>query len=40
MSQKKIRWRQRFDNFENAYELLEEYIDIANPNELERAGII
>jgi nucleotidyltransferase substrate binding protein (TIGR01987 family) len=40
MSQKEIRWRQRFDNFENAYELLEEYIGIASLNELERAGII
>jgi nucleotidyltransferase substrate binding protein (TIGR01987 family) len=40
MSQKEIRWRQRFDNFENAYKLLEKYIGIANPSELERAGII
>ena len=40
MSQKEIRWRQRFDNFENAYKLLEKYIGIANPGELERAGII
>ncbi len=40
MSQKEIRWRQRFDNFENAYKLLEKYIVIANPGELERAGII
>ncbi len=40
MSKKEVRWRQRFDNFENAYNLLEEHIDIANPNDLERAGII
>jgi nucleotidyltransferase substrate binding protein (TIGR01987 family) len=40
MSQKEIRWRQRFDNFENAYKLLEKYINIANPDELQRAGII
>jgi nucleotidyltransferase substrate binding protein (TIGR01987 family) len=40
MSQKEIRWRQRFDNFENAYELLKKYTNIANPDELQRAGII
>jgi len=40
MNQKEIRWRQRFDNFEKAYKLLEKYIDIKAPNELERAGII
>lgn len=40
MSQKEIRWRQRFDNFEKAFELLEENIDIVNSTELERAGII
>jgi len=41
MNQKKIRWwRQRFDNFENACELLKKYIDIADPDELQRAGII
>jgi len=40
MNQKEIRWRQRFDNFENAYELLKKYIDIADPDELQRAGII
>jgi nucleotidyltransferase substrate binding protein (TIGR01987 family) len=39
MSQKEIRWRQRFENFENAYELLAKYINLAN-QELERAGII
>ncbi len=40
MENKDIRWRQRFDNFESAYELLAKYIDIADPAELERAGII
>lgn len=40
MVQKEIRWRQRFDNFANAYELLAKYIDIYDPEELQRAGII
>lgn len=40
MNEKDMRWRQRFDNFENAYELLAKYIDIPDPEELERAGII
>jgi len=40
MNPKSIRWRQRFDNFENAYELLEKYVDLEMPGELERAGVI
>ncbi len=40
MNPKSIRWRQRFDNFEHAYELLEKYVGIEMPGELERAGII
>lgn len=40
MNQKEIRWRQRFDNFEKAFTLLEEYVDLVEPGELERAGII
>lgn len=40
MNLKDIRWRQRFENFEKAYLLLENNIDIENPSELERAGII
>jgi len=40
MNQKEVRWRQRFDNFENAYALLKKYVDLANPDELARAGII
>ena len=39
-NKKDIRWRQRFENFENAYALLEKYIDTKNPDELDRAGII
>lgn len=37
---KDARWRQRFANFEQAYKLLEKYIDQPIENELERAGII
>lgn len=40
MQNNKIRWKQRFENFEKAYKLLEKYIIINNPTELERAGII
>ena len=40
MNQKEIRWRQRFDNFEKAYKLLEKYADLEQPSEVERAGII
>ncbi len=40
MNPKKIRWRQRFENFETAYELLEKYADVEISDELERAGII
>lgn len=40
MNPKSIRWRQRFDNFKNAYQLLEKYVDIEAPDEIERAGII
>ena len=37
---KDIRWKQRFQNYEKAYLLLERNLDIAEPSELERAGII
>lgn len=37
---KDIRWRQRFDNFEKSYKLLDKYIDQPIKSELERAGII
>ena len=37
---KDIRWRQRFENFEKAYKLLEKYSTLGVANELERAGII
>jgi len=37
---KDIRWRQRFNNFEKSYKLLNQYINQPIENELERAGII
>ena len=37
---KDIRWRQRFENFEKSYKLLEKYFSKELNNELERAGII
>ncbi|WP_245183505.1 nucleotidyltransferase substrate binding protein [Lentibacillus salicampi] len=39
-SSKDIRWRQRFENFERSYKLLEKYSNESIENELERAGII
>ncbi|MFD1362506.1 nucleotidyltransferase substrate binding protein [Lentibacillus salinarum] len=35
-----IRWKQRFENFERSYKLLEKYANETIDNELERAGII
>ena len=35
-----IRWKQRFENFEKAYRLLERTLEIPNPSEAERAGLI
>ena len=40
MNSKEIRWKQRFQNFEKAFLLLEKYVDITKPSEIERAGII
>jgi nucleotidyltransferase substrate binding protein (TIGR01987 family) len=40
MEQKDIRWKQRFQNFEKAFSRLKEGIEIENPNELERNGIV
>jgi nucleotidyltransferase substrate binding protein (TIGR01987 family) len=37
---KSIRWKQRFQNFEKAFLLLEKNISIESPTEIERAGII
>ena len=37
---KDIRWKQRFENFEKSYKLLEKYSNEPISTELERAGII
>ena len=37
---KEVRWRQRFENFEKSYALLEENKDNALVTDLERAGLI
>mgnify|MGYP006292857371 CR=1 FL=1 len=39
-SQKNIRWKQRFQNFEKAYTLLERTVQIQHPNEVEKGGMI
>lgn len=38
--EKDIRWKQRFENFQAAYRLLESAIEISHPTEVERAGLI
>ena len=40
MSEHDIRWKQRYQQFGNAYALLREAIGIQNPSIVERAGII
>jgi nucleotidyltransferase substrate binding protein (TIGR01987 family) len=35
-----IRWKQRFQNFEKSYRLLEDTLCIKNPSDAERAGLI
>ncbi len=40
MNQKDIRWRQRFENFEKSYRLLEQSVEIEKPSVVERAGLI
>ncbi len=37
---KKIRWKQRFENYERAYGTFAKYVNLPDPTELERAGII
>ena len=37
---KDIRWKQRFENFDKAYKLLEKYSTKKKLSELEQAGII
>jgi len=38
--QKEIRWKQRFQNFEKAYQSFGRIISIETPNEAERMGLI
>lgn len=40
MTDKKIRWEQRFQNFNKAFKLLERTISIKSPNEAEIGGLI
>jgi len=40
MNPKEARWKQRFENFEKSYRLLEQSLDIESPSVFERAGII
>ncbi|MBF0432597.1 MAG: nucleotidyltransferase substrate binding protein [Fibrobacteria bacterium] len=35
-----IRWKQRFENFEKAFQLLERTVAIESPSEAERGGLI
>ena len=37
---KELRWKQRFSNFEKAYQLLNQYVEKPLETDLERAGII
>ena len=37
---KEIRWKQRFVNFEKSFRLLERTIQIKNPSEAEKGGLI
>ncbi len=40
MNLKDIRWKQRFQNYERAVQLLEKTAQIKNPSELERIAIV
>jgi nucleotidyltransferase substrate binding protein (TIGR01987 family) len=40
MSERDIRWKQRFQNFEKAFNSCKEALKKPNPNELERNGIV
>jgi nucleotidyltransferase substrate binding protein (TIGR01987 family) len=37
---KDIRWKQRFQNFQRSYQLLEDTLQIEKPSDAERAGLI
>jgi nucleotidyltransferase substrate binding protein (TIGR01987 family) len=40
MNKKDIRWKQRFQNFEKAFLLLERTLEIKKPSEAEKGGLI
>lgn len=40
MENKDIRWEQRFHNYDKALKLLEEALQISNPDRVQKAGII
>jgi len=40
VTNKSTRWQQRFENFEKAYKLLERTLQIKNPSEAEKGGLI
>ena len=39
-NKKEIRWKQRFTNFEKAFKVLERTVQIKQPNEAEKGGLI
>jgi nucleotidyltransferase substrate binding protein (TIGR01987 family) len=40
MEDQDIRWKQRFENFELAFKRLKEAVELKNPSELERNGLV
>ncbi|MFH0734685.1 MAG: HI0074 family nucleotidyltransferase substrate-binding subunit [bacterium] len=40
INEKDIRWKQRFQNFEKAYNTFDRILKIPNPNEAEKMGLI
>ncbi len=40
MNSKQIRWQQRFNNYSKSFKALERAVEIINPNEAEKGGII
>lgn len=40
MGKKDIRWKQRFDNLERAYQIFWRILDIESPNEAEKMGLV
>jgi len=40
MNKKDIRWKQRFENFTKAFETFKRILEIQNPNEAEKMGLI